>query len=61
MAPIIITASLALALPLAVVAFYLGNFTVLMGLCAYVTVASLVICSAALRQPDDTADLFELE
>ena len=51
---LIVLASLALALPLAIVAFVLGNFAVLMSLCIYVTVCSLVFCLDALRVVDST-------
>jgi len=46
---LIILASLAFALPVAVVAFYLGNFAILMALSGYVTIASVALFVGVLR------------
>ncbi|SPJ26445.1 hypothetical protein [Palleronia abyssalis] len=49
MLAVLLFASLVASLPLAVVAFTLGNFAVLTALCVYVTAVSLSLFVTALR------------
>lgn len=48
--------SLLVAMPVAVVAFYLKSFAVLTGICVYVTAVSVVLFIAALRGPGRSAE-----
>ena len=60
MKTVLLFISLCLALPVAGVAFYFGNFAVLTWLCVYVTTASLALFFAALRGHGGHED-FELD
>lgn len=54
---ILILSSLILSLPVAIVAFYLGNFGLLIALCGYVTVSSMILFIDTLRIGGSDDDL----